>query len=80
MHEMLTGVLKMAEADYAIAVSGIAGPSGGTPSKPVGTVHVGIRTPDNEAIHHCLFEGDRESIQEQSVAFAVMELSKMLSK
>jgi nicotinamide-nucleotide amidase len=80
VHEMLGGILKMAEADYAIAVSGIAGPTGGTPDKPVGTVYIGIRTPESETIHHCLFEGDRESVQEQSVEFAVTELSKMLSK
>ncbi|HFU76793.1 MAG TPA: CinA family protein, partial [Arcobacter sp.] len=43
VEEMLTGILKMASADYAIAVSGIAGPTGGTNEKPVGTVYIGIK-------------------------------------
>ena len=40
--EMLEGLLRNGGADYGIAVSGIAGPGGGTPEKPVGTVYVGI--------------------------------------
>jgi nicotinamide-nucleotide amidase len=78
VREMLEGVIVMARADYAVAISGIAGPTGGTPDKPVGTVYIGIRTPDDEAIHHCLFSGDRESVQKQSVEFAVTELAKMV--
>ena len=40
---MLIGILKMSKANYAIAVSGIAGPSGGTVEKPVDTVVIGIQ-------------------------------------
>lgn len=40
--EMLDGVLKKFEADFAIAISGIAGPNGGTKNKPVGTIVIGI--------------------------------------
>ncbi len=76
VQEMLAGVLRMAEADFAVAVSGIAGPTGGTPDKPVGTVYIGIRSPETETIHRCHFEGDRESIQEQSVAFALARLAE----
>ena len=78
--EMLSGVLKMTQADYAIAVSGIAGPTGGTPDKPVGTVYIGIQTPTTSTVYHNVFEGDRESIQDQSVVFAIEKLSEMLKK
>jgi nicotinamide-nucleotide amidase len=76
--QMLEGILKMADADCAIAVSGIAGPTGGTPTKPVGTVYIGIQTPDTKEIHHALFKGDREAVQMQSVAFAVKTLARIL--
>ena len=76
--QMLDGIVKMAEADYALAVSGIAGPTGGTPLKPVGTVYIGILTPDSKEIHHCLFKGDREAVQQQSVAFAIEKLAGKL--
>ena len=76
--QMLDGIIKMAEADYAIAVSGIAGPTGGTEFKPVGTVYIGMLTPVDKEVHHCLFKGDRESVQEQSVHFAIEKLAEKL--
>jgi len=76
--QMLDGVQKMAKSDYAVAVSGIAGPTGGTTLKPVGTVYIGIKTPTSKAIFHQLFQGDREKIQEQSVDFALEAVGKYL--
>ena len=76
--QMLEGAVKMANADVAIAVSGIAGPTGGTPEKPVGTVYIGILTPEEKKVYHCLFEGDREAVQLQSVRFAIERLSEKL--
>ena len=76
--QMLDGIVKMAEADYSLAVSGIAGPTGGTPLKPVGTVYIGILTPESKEIHHCLFKGEREAVQQQSVAFAIEKLASKL--
>jgi len=73
--QMLNGIQIMAKSDYAIAVSGIAGPTGGTESKPVGTVYIGILTPDNKEIFHSLFKGSREEIQEQSTIFAIVKLA-----
>ncbi len=78
--EMLTGITAIAEADYAVAISGIAGPTGGTPQKPVGTVYIGIRTPQRSAVYHNVFEGNRASVQHQSVIFAVEKLFEMLKK
>lgn len=76
--QMLNGIQKMAQSDYAIAVSGIAGPTGGTGLKPIGTVYIGILTPYGEEIFHCNFNGDREEIQEQSTQFSIDKLSKSL--
>ena len=77
--QMLEGIVKMADADYAIAVSGIAGPTGGTELKPVGTVYIGLKSPCGTEIHHCLFDGGREQVQQQSVAFAVEKLAEILN-
>ena len=76
--QMLDGIQKMAQSDYAIAVSGIAGPTGGTEFKPVGTVYIGVLTPTNKEISHCLFKGSREEVQEQSTTFAIEKLAKTL--
>jgi len=76
--EMLGGILSMAQADCAIAVSGIAGPDGGTPDKPVGTVYIGIHTPRSRAVYHNVFDGNRAAVQRQSVAFAIQKLAEAL--
>ena len=76
VEQMLSGIKQMANSDYAIAVSGIAGPTGGTPAKPVGTVYIGLLSPAGSIVHHCLFEGDREAIQNASVDFAIKLLQK----
>jgi len=81
VEEMLKGISTLTEtlkSDYAVAVSGIAGPTGGTHMKPVGTVYIGIRTPLGQEIFHCLFEGNRNSVQEQSTAFVIAKLTDVL--
>ncbi len=77
--QMLEGVKNLAGSDYAIAVSGIAGPTGGSEEKPVGTVYIGILTPSNKEVFHCLFEGSREEVQEQSTVFSIEKLAKTLN-
>ena len=76
--QMLAGIKEMSHADYALAVSGIAGPSGGTQNKPVGTVYIGLKTPRMQEVFKCLFTGDRNAIQEQSAAFAIEKLEEYL--
>jgi nicotinamide-nucleotide amidase len=76
--EMLSGVLKMASADHAIAVSGIAGPTGGTPQKPVGTVYIGISSNNKTIIKKYHFQGDRNSIQQEATSEAIALLKKNL--
>ncbi len=64
--EMARGVRKALSADVAISVSGIAGPGGGLPNKPVGTTWFGLSAPDGEWAYLRQFDGDR--IQNKSFA------------
>ncbi|THF62204.1 CinA family protein [Pseudothauera rhizosphaerae] len=72
VREMAVGALAHSRADVAVAVSGIAGPSGGTPDKPVGTVCLawGVcgEPPRVETRH---FAGDREAVRRQTVICAL---------
>ncbi len=70
--EMVVGAQARAGVDYAVAVSGVAGPDGGTPEKPVGTVcfgWVGLDGAPETITEH--FEGDRETVRRLSVARAL---------
>ena len=58
--EMALGVRKKFHTDYAVATSGIAGPSGGTPEKPVGTVWIAVASPTGILANHYLFGDNRE--------------------
>ena len=75
--EMAEGALNRADADIAIAVSGIAGPLGGSPEKPVGTVYIGICLRDKtdksltKASYKFYFEGDRSEIRDKTVQEAL---------
>lgn len=71
VREMSQGALIKANADYAIAISGIAGPSGGSGLKPVGTVYIGISSKDQTITYKHLFQGNRTSIQKQATAIAI---------
>lgn len=77
---MLEGALKASNAHMAMATSGIAGPSGGSASKPVGTVFVGVANKDgNYFVERLLLQGDRKYIQMQSAYYAfklLFELEK----
>ena len=68
---MARGAIEHSQADCAVSVSGIAGPSGGSPEKPVGTVCFGWAWPDGQLeTESRLFTGDRDQIRRQSVATA----------
>ena len=58
--EMARGARKLFNADIGISVSGIAGPTGGTPEKPVGTTWFGLSTDTGEWVRHFIWGGDRE--------------------
>jgi len=74
VNEMSEGALNVSEADYSISISGIAGDSGGTDEKPVGTVYVGVRSKTMHKEEHLKLQGDRNYVQHQSVLFAVKML------
>ncbi len=57
--EMARGARKALNADLAISVSGIAGPGGGIPEKPVGSTWIGLVAPDGEWARHFIWQGDR---------------------
>ncbi|HEX7417056.1 MAG TPA: nicotinamide-nucleotide amidase [Steroidobacteraceae bacterium] len=73
--EMAAGALRLSSADFALAVTGIAGPDGGSTLKPVGTVWFAIARRDGELtevearVQH--FAGDREAVRRKSVQFAL---------
>lgn len=65
---MAVGACGRFAADLAMAVTGIAGPGGGTPEKPVGTVWMAVRSPDGSATARRMrFDGDRSSVRARSV-------------
>lgn len=79
--EMLDGVLKKFEADFAIAISGIAGPTGATKNKPVGTVVIGISDANNvKIIDTFYFKGTREEVQIQAAKTALKKILKFVKK
>lgn len=75
VREMAQGALREAAADFAISVSGIAGPDGGSEEKPVGTVWFGFACADGEILAECYcFSGDREAVRRQATARALQTL------
>jgi nicotinamide-nucleotide amidase len=78
--EMVSGVLDRFGAGVAVAVTGIAGPTGGTPEKPVGTVWIGWKRHGGEAqAKRFHFPGDREAVRRQTVASALAGVREMLT-
>ena len=61
--EMAEAVRVRSKADYGIAVTGIAGPGGGTQGKPVGTVFIALATPEKTVVRHHVFQYDRETFK-----------------
>jgi len=81
VREMAEGAADWSLAQVAVAVSGIAGPDGGSPGKPVGTVWISWRWVDGKVLsRHFLFQGDRESIRRQSVLAALEGLKAGLQR
>ena len=79
--QMLEGAIRHSNATMAVAVSGIAGPDGAMPGRPVGTVFIGWKRKDEMAeVGRYEFKGDRQSVREQTVAVAIQGLVEMLDE
>lgn len=69
---MAEGARKVLKATIAVSITGIAGPKGGTPEKPVGLVFIGIATELAVSVEEHVFSGDRESIRKQAADAALI--------
>lgn len=72
--EMASQARKLTHSTFAISVSGIAGPTGGTQEKPVGTVYFGVSSPSATKAHHKWFNGTRQHVQRRSAYTALVYL------
>ncbi|WP_348760988.1 CinA family protein [uncultured Salinisphaera sp.] len=78
---MTRGALTLSGAEWAIAVSGVAGPGGGSPDKPVGTVYIGWQQAGASAeVTHHVFDGDRASVRRQTVVCALAGLKQRIER
>lgn len=74
---MVSGAQQASGAHYAVAVSGVAGPGGGSQEKPVGTVWLAWASGESRFARRFLFHGDRQEIREQSVEAALVGLVRL---
>lgn len=77
---MAAGALTRSHADIAVSCTGIAGPDGGTETRPVGLVYIGLATKDSPAKsfeHH--FKGDRDAVRAQTVEAALSHVKDELT-
>jgi nicotinamide-nucleotide amidase len=75
---MAAGARRLAGADYGVAISGIAGPDGGSLDKPVGTVWFAWDGPNDARAEARVFAGDREAVRRASVAWALQGLLSLV--
>ncbi|MCV0439622.1 MAG: CinA family protein [Hydrogenophaga sp.] len=75
---MASGALAHSPAQLAVAVTGVAGPTGGSADKPVGTVWFGWATPDGVFSEHRRFDGDRAAVRQATVRHALAGLLQRL--
>lgn len=76
---MVQGALQHAHAQVALAVTGIAGPGGASPGKPVGTVWFGWATPDGVSTETRHFAGDRAAVRAATMHHALAQLERLLT-
>ena len=75
---MVEGAVKNSSANVAVSTTGIAGPGGAVPGKPVGTVCFGWKIDDTVVVERKHFEGDRQAVRLQSIAHSLSRLIQLL--
>lgn len=75
---MVAGAVNNSLGDLAVAVSGIAGPGGGSDDKPVGTVWFAWGDSEHQSVQRCQFDGDRAQVREQAVQAGIQGLCRWL--
>lgn len=76
---MVQGAITHSRAQVAVAVTGVAGPTGGSAAKPVGTVWFGFATPAGVVTETLRFEGDRAAVRQATVNHALARLVSLLA-
>ncbi len=77
---MARGARAKLGADVAVAVTGIAGPGGATPEKPVGLVYISVESPDGDSADRVVLPGDREAVRTRAAALALHTLRRLLTR
>ena len=79
-HAMCEGARNVLGCDIVVSITGIAGPGGEEPGKPVGTVWFGVASPSGTKTYHKHFHGNRDDVRTQAVNFALRRLYRSLKK
>ena len=79
-NEMLNGILNLSGSDYAISITGIAGPGGATKDKPVGLVYIGVSYKGKNFVEKFMFSGTRDDIRERATNVALDSIRRLLLK
>jgi len=79
---MARGIVRVADADIGVGITGIAGPTGGTPTKPVGTVFYGLyfRNEDKLLVEELHLDGNRDEVREQTTKIVIDRVLGWLEK
>ena len=78
-YAMAEGVKKLMNTDYAISITGIAGPTGGTKDKPVGLVYIGVTDGKNTKVYKNIFNGSRQQVRLRSATKALQLIIDFIS-
>ena len=73
-YEMTRGICRRTGADIGVGITGIAGPTGGTDKKPIGTVYVGINICGDISVYHLRVIGDRAQVRRETCRFAMEKI------
>ncbi|MBQ1609957.1 MAG: competence/damage-inducible protein A, partial [Elusimicrobia bacterium] len=79
-NEMLNGIISLSKSEYAISITGIAGPGGGSNEKPVGLVYIGVSFNGNNEVNKFQFLGTRQDVRERATNVALDSIRRLILK